>query len=274
MNNNNPQSYDNILQQYIDTLNKNYNQNLGNAQQKHDLTTTNLNTLNTQALGVQDPNAQSAFLNSVYTPDMKNQGSIEYGYNMNLGNENAVYGLQNTANSQNRKMALDKLANDEKYALAGLGLKQGNQNAATLDSLNSRGLLYGQAPTGGFSPNAMGGMNGFAAQQSGLVNQDFNNQRGQLTGGYDLNVGGTNNQYNQLQASQDQQHNYNVKNLGYNAANDVNSQNANYTYQTGMANNQLQAYKNTAGQQLYNDQQSADQIAKKQGAQQNGITYQ
>lgn len=271
---NNPASYNNILQQYNDAINKYSDQQLGTAQTTHDLTTNMLNAQNTQALGTQSGTDQASFLNNVDTPDQKNQGSVEYGYNMNLGHDNNVYGLSTTANSQNRQLALNKLANDENWAIKGIDLNQGKDNETSLESLNSRGLLYGQSPTGGYQPIAMGGMTGLAGQQAGLVNTDFANQRGQLGSDYNLNVLGTNQQADQQQNMLNENNGFDQKNLAYGAANDINSQNNQFGYQTGNANNQLLMAKNSINQQKYNDQQSAAQIAKTQAAQQNGITYQ
>lgn len=253
--------YQSSLNSLNNNTNNYFNQQQGFGQASHDLTATNLNTLNTQALGTQDQGAKDAFLGSVLDPLQKQEGSVQYGYGMNLGHTNNVYGLNSTTNRQNRDLALAKLANDENFALQGMGLAQGKENAASIDSMNQRGLLYGQSPTGAYQPNAMGGMSGLAGQQTGLVNQDYGIQRGALTSGYGLNVQGANQDYNQQQNMLDENHNFDQKNLAYGAANDVNAQNASYSLQSGMNNNQLAQYKasieNQKQQQLNNNTQTA-----------------
>lgn len=261
-------------QSLLNTLNGNtnsyYGQQQGFYQKDHDVKAQQYDTQNNLALGTQDQAAKDAFLSQIFNPLQKQQGSLEFGYGLDSGHENNTYGLNTTANTQNRKLALDKLANDEQYALAGLGLKQGDQNASTIDNLNSRGLLYGQQPTGEFRPDAMGGMNGVAGQQAGRVNQDFNTQRGQLTSGYGLNKLGTNLQYDQSQHLLDENHGYNANELKFNAANGINNQNMNFLSNTGANDNQLQQYKASINNQKQKELFGNEQNAKTQGAMQNG----
>jgi len=265
--------YNQYSKQLSDNLNNYINQQQGFYQTSHDLTAGNLNAQNTQALGTQSDAAKSAFLNSVNDPLQQQEGAIQYGYGLNQGHENATYGLNTTANSQNRQLALDKLANDEKWAMQGVDLNQSKDNAATIDSLNSRGLLYGQQPTGGYNPMAMGGMTGVAGQTAGLVNTGYANQRGQLTSGYGLNQQGINQDYNQQQNMLNENHGYATKENAFNATNDINSQNNAYKLQTGMNDNQLAMYKaNLANQKAQQDIQNKI-TAQSIGARQGGIVY-
>lgn len=242
--NNDPTTqYNNALNTLNNNTNNYFNQQQGFYQKQHDISDALYNAQNQNLLGTQSAGDSQKFLNGIEDPLQKQQGLYQYQYGLDTGHENNTYGLQTTANTQNRQNALDKLANDQNYALAGLGLNQGNQNAQTIDSLNSRGLVYGQKPTGAYNPTAMGGMTGVAGQTAGLVNQDFANQRGQLTSDYGLNVANTNNQYNQQQNLLNENHSYDLKNDAMNTVNNINNQNAQYSYNTGMADNALEQYK-------------------------------
>lgn len=258
-----------LYNQYSGQLNNNLtnftNQQQGFANQQNTLQNTLLGNQNTQALGTQSQGDQSTFLNSILNPQQKQQGALQYGYGLTQGNENATYGLQSTANTQNRQMALDKLANDQTYALKNLGLQQGQQNQATIEGLNQRGMLYGQAPTGGYQPNNIGGLNGVAGQEAGQVNQGFGNQRGQLNSTYGLNVQDTNQQFGQQQNLLNQSHTFNTAENAFNTSNDINQQNNTFGYQSGM--NQLQLAQQKAA--LAN-QQAQQSIQNKFTAQQLG----
>jgi len=253
------------FQSILDSLNGNTNNYFGQQQGFYNTENQLQNALygaqNTNLLGTQGADASNAFLNSIEDPLLKQEGQYQYGYGLNSGHTNNVYGLNSTANKQNRDLALNKLSNDENWALANLGLSQGNQNASTIDSLNQRGLLYGQSPTGAYQPTAMGGMSGLAAQQAGRVNEGFGNQRGQLTSTYGLNQQGINQDYTQQQNMLDENHNYDLKNLAMGTVGNINNQNAQNTYNVGMANNQLAQYKaslnNQQQQQLNNNTQTA-----------------
>lgn len=252
-------------QSILDGLNGNTNNYFGQQQGFYNTENQLQNSLygaqNTNLLGIQGSDASNNFLDSIEDPLLKQQGQYQYGYNLNTGHDTSVYGLNSTTNKQNRDLALSKLSNDENFALQGLGLQQGNQNASTIDSLNSRGMLYGQSPTGAYKPEAMGGMDGLAGQQAGRVNQGFDTQRGQLTSAYGLNTQGVNQDYTQQQNMLDENHNYDLKNLALGTVGNINNQNAQNTYNVGMANNQLAQYKaslnNQQQQQLNNNTQTA-----------------
>lgn len=254
-------------------LNKYTDQQIGFSQTGHDLTSNQLNTQNTQALGTQPVADRSAFLSSILTPEQQQLGSLQYGYKINQGHEDNTYINNLNANNQNRDLAINKLNNDEKWAMANIGVQQGNQNQQTIEDLNGRGLLYGQTPTGGLQPTALGGMQGVAAQNANPINAYFNNQRGQTQQNFGLNTQGVNLNHDQTALQQAENHNFAGQTNAFNTSNDINQQNTNFTYQAGQNDNQLAIAKAAAeqqkAQQSIQNKITAQSIAARQG----GITY-
>ena len=251
-----------------------YNKAGGIYQQSHDLTANNLNTQNTNLLGTQGQDASNAFLNSIYDPALKQEGSLQYGYNMDKTHENNAYGIQSGLNTSFRDLALNKLANDEKIATQKLNLQQGIDNQGKIEDLNSRGLTYGQSPTGGYQVSPIGGLNGVAGQQAGLQNQDYANQYGALNSTYGLNQQGANLDYQNAQQPLDETHRYNLQNNAFGTVNNINDQNRNYSYQTGVNNNQLAQNQLQLAQQQNQQQINNRAIADQYGARKAGVPYQ
>jgi len=214
--------------QYVDSL-------LAQAGGQKDLAIKQLDAQHKLALG-NDDTQTAQFLESVASALENKIGRIPYDYQTYTGRENTGYGINSGQIGQTRQLALAKLAEDERAQTASINLNQGQQNQSTAESLNSRGLINGSAPTGlnagAPTTQGLGNINGIGGQIAGNQNQDFANQRTALANSIGLGQQGANLTANQQQQSLDFSHANTLQDLTTNARRDTQDQQN--TYQFGV----------------------------------------
>jgi len=238
------------INKYIDTL-------ISEAKGQRDLIIKKLDAEHKMALG-NDDQARARFIESVADSVETKIGRIPYDYERYTKRELDEYALGNREIAESKNLAMAKLDEDERAFDANLGFDQGNENRATVEDLNARGMMEGQKVNNGLNINQTGynpllGLSGLAGATANVNNTGFGNLNTATKNSLGLQREGVSMEAGQAQRRLDFDHTNTMADLKVDARRDAQDQQHAYSFGKEEANANYEAMKRTLERQRARD---------------------